>query len=215
MYSKVPQNILAIGAHFDDFELGCGGTLYKMVKNNLHVFGLVLTDSCWRSPNKVEQRDRAKALEEGRKAAELLGIQLLDFKRYEALSLDYNDNLVSAILGFIEKYDIDTVFTHWINDAHQDHYAAAKASITACKHVPRVLMYRSNWYDSAEVFRGNIYSDISNEFSIKIQAIDCYASELTRTKGIWKIWIENECRINGLRIGCEFAEYFESIKFVI
>jgi LmbE family N-acetylglucosaminyl deacetylase len=213
MYSKEHKNILAIGAHFDDIEIGCGGTLYKYAKNGANIYGLILTDSSWHSPEDMEVRSRSVAKEEGFNAAEVLGYRLVADPKFKTLHLAYNDDLIREILGVIEKYRIDTVYTHWIHDAHQDHAAASRATITACKHVPRVLMYRSNWYDSLMAFRGNFYSDISDEFEKKIFAIDCYKSEMQRTNDEWKVWVENECRINGLKVGCRYAEGFEVLKY--
>jgi LmbE family N-acetylglucosaminyl deacetylase len=215
MYHKDIQNVLVIGAHFDDIEFGCAGTIVKLLKQHKKVYSLILTDSGWSSVQNVPVRTSDVAIKEGLEAYKILGTELIDFKRKKTCELLYNDELIVSILKIIESYNIDTVFTHWIHDVHQDHYATAKATITACKHVPRVLMYQSNYYDSNQPFNGNFYFDISEEFPTKVKAIECFKSEMNRTKGEWKIWLENSAKYNGMKIGCAYAESFEIIKYTI
>ena len=64
------MNVLGVGAHFDDLELGCSGTLIKHVKNNDKVYMLVVTKSAYKNANNEQIRRASIAREEGQKAAE-------------------------------------------------------------------------------------------------------------------------------------------------
>ncbi len=71
------MNVLAIGAHFDDLELGCGGTLIKHVKRGDNVTMLVVTKSSYNDPNNKVIRRAEVAYEEGEKAASIVTLSPL------------------------------------------------------------------------------------------------------------------------------------------
>ena len=207
------MNILGIGAHFDDIELGCGGTLATHVENGDRVWTYVATHSGYQDPSGKVIRDVRVAEKEGKKAADILGVTMIG-GNFETNNLLFTDKLVCAILSLVEKFSIDTIYTHWIEDVHQDHFAVGKASIAAGRHVPRVLMYRSNDYDSKEAFTGTYYVDITSTIETKQSAIKAHQSELKRVNGIW---LENSVarsRLVGSQFGVAHAESFQIVKYL-
>lgn len=215
MNSNIIQNILAIGAHYDDIEIGCGGSLLKFAKSGINVYAIVVTNSGWKSVKGINIRTNENAKQEGINASSIIKTKMLDTLGYNTCNVQYTDDLIVKLLKIIEKYNIDTVFTHWIEDIHQDHKAIAKASLTACKHVSRVLMYRSNWYDSVTPFKDCFYINISEEMNEKKEAIKCFKSEMERTNFKWIDWIEKQNSINGYKFGCKYAESFQIQKYLI
>jgi LmbE family N-acetylglucosaminyl deacetylase len=89
-----------------------------------------------------------------------------------------------------------------------------KASIHSCRHVPRQLLYRSNWYHSTDDFRGNFYADITDTWELKQRAIEAHRSELQRTGRKWISFFRNEAENAGQRIGVKYAEVFEVLKWL-
>ena len=140
------MNILAIGAHFDDVELGCGGTLVKHVNQGDNVYVYVATVSGFSNPGNNVVRKKKVALREARKAMEVIGVNEMITGQFETLNVEFTDVLNVEIVKIVEEKNIDLVYTHWVGDIHHDHHAVAKASLHSCRHVPRLLMYRSNWY---------------------------------------------------------------------
>ena len=100
------------------------------------------------------------------------------------------------------------------DDVHQDHSQVSKATRAATKYVPRVLMYQSNIYPSTKMFRGNIYHDISDFFQLKLDAIKMYRSELDRVNNKWIDNVRLQNALDGQKIGVEYAESFEPIKYL-
>ena len=82
---NLPKGILAIGAHPDDVELGCGGTLAKYAKEGIDIYVLILTHGEKLSNN-------GERIEESMKALSVLGIRHVEFadfkdtKLYEGLA---------------------------------------------------------------------------------------------------------------------------------
>lgn len=208
-----PRNVLGIGAHFDDVELGCSGTLLKHARQGDNVTVLVVTDSAYNSPDGAVVREAAVARAEGEQAAALMGARLLclDHKTFEA---PFDENLTRTIFNYINTLQIDTIYSHWPGDVHRDHRNVARSAIMAGRHVPRFLLYRSNYYDSDETFTGVFYSDISDVFERKIEVIKSHRSELERVRNQWIEFFTHQNRNDGMKIGCEHAELFGVVRFL-
>jgi len=207
------MNVLAIGAHFDDIELGCGGTLAKHVKEGDTVYAYVATKSGFKDINNNQVRSDEVAQCEGRKAMNILNVQLIEGS-FKTLEISFNDNLNIEILKILEEKKIDLVYTHWAGDIHHDHQVVAKASLHTCRHIQKLLMYRSNWYHSNLNFNGTFYIDITEFWEIKKRAIEAHQSEMNRTHKKWIEFFSNEAKNAGQRIGVEKAEVFEVVKWL-
>jgi LmbE family N-acetylglucosaminyl deacetylase len=208
------MNVLAIGSHFDDVELGCSGTLINHVQRGDQVTIIVITDSEYRTPEGEIIRSAEVARREGRHAAEIIGANLICLE-YKTFQVPFDDRLGKVILNHIESLNIDTIYSHWIYDLHRDHQFAGKSTMMAGRHVPRFLMYRSNFYDTERQFVGNCYSDISEVFVKKIQVIKAHKSELERVRYRWLNFITNQNQNDGQKIGVEYAELFEIVRYLI
>jgi LmbE family N-acetylglucosaminyl deacetylase len=207
------MNILAIAAHFDDIELGCGGALARHVSQGDKVYAFVATVSGFLNPHHEVIRSNSVAREEGKAAMNILGVQLI-CGSFNTLEIEFTDELNSDILRIVEDQKIQTVYTHWIGDIHHDHQAVSKASLHSCRHVPRMLMYRSNWYHSSLDFRGNFYVDITDYWHTKERVIRAHKSEIERTKEQWINFFKNEALNAGQQIGVRYAEVFEIVKWL-
>jgi len=208
------MNILAIGAHFDDVELGCGGALARHARNGDSVYVYVATVSGFANYNNQTVRSNETALLEARAAMKVMGVKELICGRFNTLEVEFVDSLNMEILRIVEEKKIDMAYTHWAGDIHHDHQAVARASLHSCRHVPRLMMYRSNWYHSSMEFRGNFYVDITDYWATKELSIRCHESEMGRTGEKWINFFKKEAENAGQRIGVQLAEVFEIVKYL-
>lgn len=208
------MKVLAIGAHFDDVELGCGGALARHAKNGDDVYVFVATVSGFTNQYNQTVRSNETALAEARNAMDILGVKELLCGNFKTLEVEFTDALNIEILKIVQEKEIDLVYTHWAGDIHHDHQATAKASLHSCRHVPRMLMYRSNWYHSTFEFRGNFYVDITEYWLTKESAIRAHVTEMDRTGEKWISFFRNEAENAGQRIGVKSAEVFELVKWL-
>lgn len=208
------MNILAIGAHFDDVELGCGGTLAKHVAEGDTVYVYIATVSGFVNQYGQTVRGSDVALKEANDAMKVIGTKEMICGQFKTLEVEFIDALNIDILKIVQEKKIDCVYTHWIHDIHHDHQAVSRASLHSCRHVPRLLMYRSNWYHSTSEFRGNFYVDITEYWEIKERAIRSHVSEMDRTGEKWINFFNNEANNAGQRIGVQRAEVFEIVKWL-
>jgi LmbE family N-acetylglucosaminyl deacetylase len=177
------------------------------------VFAYVATLSGFANQDNHPVRSNETALLEGRKAMDILGVQLV-CGSFNTLAVEFNDQLNVEILRIVKDQKIERVYTHWAGDIHHDHQAVARASLHSCRHVPRLLMYRSNWYHSNLEFKGNFYLDISAYLDRKMDAVRAHASEMERTHEKWIQFFRNEAENAGQKIGVQYAEVFEVVKWL-
>lgn len=208
------MNVLAIGAHFDDIELGCGGALAKHVKNGDKVIGFVVTRSGFSDREGKILREDAIALHEAKCASEIIGYQLI-CGEIPTFYLEYGEEVDAGLIKIIEENHIELIYTHWTHDIHHDHRNLALCTLHAARHVNKVLMYRSNWYHSDQEFNKNFYVDISDSWDTKEKAIRAYASEMQRVGNSWITYFKQEGINNGLEMGVEYAEAFQVVKWII
>ncbi len=208
------MNVLGVGAHFDDLELGCSGTLINHVNKDDKVTMIVITNSSFQNPKGEIIRNPEVALQEGQEAAKIIGADLICFN-YKTLEVPFNDLLGKQILDYIENLKIDIIYSHWIYDLHRDHQYTGKNTLMAGRHIPRFLMYRSNFYNTEQQFRGHYYSDISPVIEKKIQVIKTHRSELERVRYKWLDFFIKQHENDGQKIGVKYAECFEIIRYLV
>lgn len=207
------MNVLAIGAHYDDLELGCGGTLAKHCLNGDRVMGYIATTSGYSSEEGKVIRGDEEAYLEGKKASEIIGYKLIRGS-IPTFEIQADENLQSELLRLIDDYDIDIIYTHWNHDVHHDHRNLALATLHSAKHVKRFLMYRSNWYQSDVQFRDDFYVDISDTWEIKKKALSVYSGEMNRTGNQWMEYFKNCAENAGMQCGVRYAESFQLIRWL-
>jgi LmbE family N-acetylglucosaminyl deacetylase len=109
------QSLLCLGAHVDDIEIGCGGTIIRLLEENpgLEIYWVILSASEERSQ---EARNSADLLLEASRRAEVrvAGFQDTFFPYIGRDVKAYIDQLGSQLKP-------DLILTHWRGDAHQDH----------------------------------------------------------------------------------------------
>lgn len=120
-------DILAIGAHPDDVELGCGATLAKEISKGKKVGIIDLTRGELGTRGSAEIRDR-----EATKAAEILGVMVRENLEF-ADGFFVNDKAHQLeIIKMIRKYKPEIVFCNAIDDRHIDHAKGSKLVSDAC-----------------------------------------------------------------------------------
>lgn len=208
------MNVLAVGAHYDDIELGCSGSLAKHVRAGDSVILYTATDSEYFDPKGRKIRSGETAKREAEQAAEIIGAELIK-GACSSLFLNFEEKINAELVKVIEERKIDLIYTHWTGDIQHDHINLGRASVHAGRHVPRILMYQSNWYESEAPFKKNFYVDISDFWHIKEKAIRVYKSEMERTGAAWIEYFKAQARCNGLQTGVQYAEAFHAVRWLM
>lgn len=155
------KTILAIGAHYDDVEMGCGGTLIQHIKNGDRVI-MVVTSSD--DPYAGDPKERRK---EQKVCDSITGFETILFKICDP---------ISKIIGKLDLIKPDILFSMYEKDTHQDHRRAYQIG-TAVGRKKYITTYT---YDSGSAYE--FYPNIFNliDFSEKQKLISCFKSQIER-----------------------------------
>ncbi|MCX5816461.1 MAG: PIG-L family deacetylase [Proteobacteria bacterium] len=205
------MKILAIGAHFDDIELGCGGTLIKHREKGDEIYLLVVTHSAYESSTKGLNREKAVARAEGKRSAHVLGATLICCDK-EPITLVSTEKLVQEIEEIVDRLKPDRVYTHQPNDSHADHAAIGFVSMRACRKCDEVFLYRSNWYIMDNTQDDNYYSDISDYIEQKVELLELFESEMKNVNYSWIDFVKRQNMASGAKVNVMYAETFRIVK---
>lgn len=210
---KSIKNVLLIGAHFDDSELGAGGTAAKLAKEGKQVYKITLTDNVTRFNERDVIVDFDSSKIQSNKACNILGIKELDFQTEGCSKLQYSKEIMQRLEAIIFKYDIDTVFIHFNEDMNRDHIEANNICLTAARHCANILEYQSNGYILDNAFYPTFFVNISDYIDKKREALTQYGSEHNRMNRLFDTVIERN-HIWGYANEVEYAEGFRIVKMI-
>jgi len=198
----MPFNILAVSAHHDDVELGCGGMLAHHVQRGDRVYLVVATKN-------GRTADHAQRFEEQALSSDVLGIAATVC--FDKASRDLRDqDVIMPMLGeLINRLNIDVVYTPYPNDTHADHIHTTNALIPAARHCS-ILFYQ---LPSSVNFAPNLYLPLSDDLiSLKESALMCHKSQVERiVAGVnLPIWIKVIGKFHAINLqpSVEYAEAF-------
>jgi LmbE family N-acetylglucosaminyl deacetylase/CheY-like chemotaxis protein len=166
------QRVLAIGAHPDDVELGCGGVLlgHQDAGDSITVLTLSGGEAGGEASVRVVESQRAA----GMLSARLYLLNLDDTAISEAAVT------IAAISEVIEEAKPTTIYTHTSRDVHQDHRSTHHATLVAARTVPRLYAYQSP--STTVDFRPTRFISIDDVLERKLGLIGAYESQ-TKIRG--------------------------------
>lgn len=211
------KNVLAVGAHADDIEIGCGGTVALHKKNGDNVYALIMTESSYANYDGKILRTSEEGKEEEENAAKVLGIELINLG-FKTKCVPYSAESVEAINEVIDRYKIDLIYTHWYHDTHQDHRRTTQSVLSAGRHVKNILMYEPEYPAGRSYagFRGQFYVDITSVFNLKMEALKQHKSQIKKFGGDYFIGAVTAKAINrGYEIESQYAECFEVLRLLM
>jgi LmbE family N-acetylglucosaminyl deacetylase len=197
------MNIVAIGAHPDDIEFGCGGTLLRHIKMGDNVTFVVLSRG-------EKGGDPAIRAREALDSAKRIGADIRVFDFPDA-SIPSGHELILKIENVIKEIKPRRVYTHSVKDTHQDHRNAAYATLAAARLVPEILAYESpSLYLN---FAPNYYVDISEYIQKKVDILNSFTTQ--NGKDYMKISaIRGLSQFRGLAPSVGHAEAFEVLRIL-
>lgn len=161
------RTVLAVGAHPDDVEIGCGGILLRHREAGDRVVILTLTGGAQggtASLRRNEAQQSARILQADLHVAEL-----------QDTCVTADDETIAPISKLIRELAPSVVYTHSIHDTHQDHRNAHRATLVAARTVPHVYCYQSP--SATTEYCPLAFIDIGRFLKTKIELIAAFQSQ--------------------------------------
>jgi LmbE family N-acetylglucosaminyl deacetylase len=219
------MNILAIGAHPDDLEILCAGTLALYAAQGHKVFMGIFTCGDMGDlkipPDELSLARRA----ESEAAAAIIGAQIL----WPGIMDEHvfaNEEQRRIMIDLIREADPDIIFTHSPNDYHPDHRHLSQLIFDSyfqkgLPHIPNQSKPACRFAETQVYYMDNIaglgflpteYVDITSVMETKRRMLRCHASQFKAISELAHRDLEQLVNIQssfrGLGGGCAFAEGF-------
>jgi LmbE family N-acetylglucosaminyl deacetylase len=201
------RTILAVGAHPDDMELGCAGTLALHSLRGDKVYLLVLTRGEASGDAKVREK-------ECRESAKILGACHLFMGGLPDTKVSDGRETIDVIERILDKVKPDLIYAPSSKDTHQDHRNAGYAVLSACRRCRVILLYEGA--STQRDFNPQVFVDIRDTFQKKLEATRAFGSQVGN-KGMYSKAmkaVEGLAKFRGYQAGVDVAEAFEVGKFI-
>jgi len=165
------MKILAIGAHPDDIEFGCAGTLVKYTAKGTGLYLLVVSDGSLGGDPKVRRLEQEAS-------AKIMGAKDLKWGGYKDTFILFDKKLIDLIEDTIKKINPSFIFVNSPEDTHQDHVLLARATIAATRYTTNVLFYET---PTSIDFKPLVFVDVSKSLDKKIQCLKAHKSQVPKT----------------------------------
>ncbi|NHJ87045.1 MAG: bacillithiol biosynthesis deacetylase BshB1 [Asgard group archaeon] len=208
-------DVLVFGPHPDDAELGAGGSIAKAIKQGLKVGIIDLTAGEMGTHGTPEKR-----FEESKVAAKVLGVKIRENIGLPDghLTFKIDKETIFLIANKIRQYQPKAILVPFWEDRHPDHIAASQI-ITKAQHYaklkkveldyPNFLVDTIIYYEVNGQFKPSYIMDISEEFTIKKNAIMSHKSQFKEfTKDYLPFPVFERCQYYGTLIEVDFGEAF-------
>lgn len=203
------ENILIVGAHPDDIELGCIGSLMKLKKEGKKIVYLVMTNG-----GNWEKKTYKDRVDEIKKALIHIDVDEVIVGAIQDGYLKHDPDTIDFLSNIIKKYSIDTVLCQYYKDTHQDHVNLGLNTLSIAISCKNLIFYES--LTSTE-FVPNYYIDISKYEIDKKNVLKEYVSQIEKYKNRNQdllSYIDAKDKINGIKSHVDYAEGFIINKMV-
>lgn len=193
------NNVLAIGAHGDDVEFGCGGTLVGL-EGNIHILQLC-PDPIEKTESELHSWYNLLEIDESR----------IHFGNFKQTLVTLRES-IELIEKACDALNPDFIFSHAANDTHQDHRTVHAATLAACRNRTNIYFYESYSTIIGE-FRPSAFKDISHLIRFKYTLLETYSIENQRL-GLVDAAM-SRALVRAHRLPFQYAEAFEGYKVLL
>ncbi len=198
--------LLVVGAHSDDIEIGCGGTLLKLAQHHaLTVLWVVFSADGARVR---EARQSAQLFLKGAAQSKVI------VKRFKGSYFPSQEARIKAVFEGLKRFQPDVVFTHYRDDRHQDHRVLSNLAWNTFRH-HLILEYEIPKYDG-DLGAPNLFIPLDKSLAQKKARYLCDAFQTQSNRH----WFTPDTflglmRLRGMECASTYAEAFYCRKIAV
>ena len=202
------MNVLALGAHPDDIEYGCGGMLTKYAEKGHEVFLWIASDGSLGGEGAVRRQEQTDS-------ALIIGAREVFWGDYRDTEIPLTRELIGRIESVIKQIKPRMIFVHYPDDTHQDHRNLAQGTMSATRYVPNFLFYEG---PTTQNFTPNCFTDVEKVLDKKLASLEAHRSQVAKTNiedlTILELAVSS-ANFRGIQARAKYAEAFQSIRLLI
>lgn len=200
--------VVCLGAHPDDPESGCAGTLsrYADLGHSVTVIYLTRGERGIRD-TPLDQAAKIRSAE-SEKACAILKARLVFFGQIDGAT-EVTRSQVEQLTKMLTAEKPDVVFAHWPIDTHMDHQVASLLAVRACQFLakpPQLYFFEVDTGDQSQSFFPDTYVDVTPVLQRKRAALLAHVSQ--KGEAIWSEHHEIIAKWRGREAGVPMAEAF-------
>ena len=215
-------DVLVFGAHPDDVELGCGGTIIKLISQGKKLAIIDLTKGELGTRGTPQTRK-----EECKNATKILGVEIRENMDFKDGFFENDEKHKLALIKKIREYCPEIVIANAPSDRHPDHGRASQIVLDACflSGLEKVETKQKIWrpkaiyhYIQFNNLKPDLVVDISSQMDKKLEAVTAYKTQfydaeskeketIISKKGFLKS-VKYRAQDLGRLSNCEYAEGF-------
>jgi len=202
------MNVLALGAHPDDIEYGCGGMLTKYAERGHDVFLWVASDG-------ELGGDGITRRQEQNDSALIMGVRKVFWGDYPDTEVPLNRELIVRLEQVLREVKPRMIFVNYPDDTHQDHRNLAQGTLSATRYVPNFLFYEG---PTTQNFTPNCFTDIEKVLDRKLACLEAHRSQVAKTNiedlTILELAVSS-ANFRGIQGRVKYAEAFQSVRLLL
>lgn len=200
-----PLRVLAVGAHPDDLEIACGGTLARLADEGHVVHALVMSDG------QVGGDAALRPLEAVAGAAYMGIVSVKVHTLTDTRLAEHNMDMVRLIETKLTEFQPDVIFTHSAHDHHQDHEAVHHSVLRAARRHPTILCFESP--SVTREFNPSFFVDICDHVDVKVHAIEQHKDQSGKPY-MGGETVRGIASFRGSQAKRKFVEAFEPVRIL-
>ncbi len=212
MIQLATKKILVLAPHTDDGELGCGGTIARLIEEGSTIKCVAFSIAEDSVPEGFDKESLAKEFNQAMKALGLTD-EHIQFHRFKVRHFpEFRQQILQILIELRKSFQPDIIFVPSLNDIHQDHQVIANEGLRAFKK-NSILGYEMPWNNI--VFETRCFVELKkSHIEKKINALTFYKTQQHRTylsaEFIWGL-----AKTRGTQFESDYAEAFEVVRWIL
>lgn len=207
------MKVLILSPHTDDAELGCGGTIIKLLEEGNELFWVVFSTAMESLPDWLH-KDTLK--NEFINVINELNIQSNNYSifNFKVRNLhNHRQDILDNLVRIRDQFIPEIVIGPSVNDLHQDHHVVAYEMIRAFKTNASIISYELPW--NHVTFNTQCFNTLSkHQIDRKCELLKNYKSQLIRERAYFSNeYIYGLAKTRGIQSNAEYAEAFEVVRW--
>ncbi|MDD1699695.1 MAG: PIG-L family deacetylase [Methanoregula sp.] len=209
------MKILILSPHTDDAELGCGGTIIKLLESGNEIFWIVfstaedsLPEALPKDTLKNEYLQVIKDLAISEENCEIFDFKVRNLHQSR-------QEILEDLMRIRRKYTPELVIGPSVNDLHQDHQVVSHEMIRAFKTTSSIISYELPW--NHVTFNTQCFIKLhKHQIDKKCSILKHYKSQIVQDRPYFtKEFIYGLAKIRGIQCNSAYAESFEVIRWML